>query len=82
MTKNPGAVQFRRLDVSTVSVMGVQEDFWSCCSSISARILKKQVLTPVRECLSKKDQLTSKGEGKQAESRSLLLPMWVPSHFK
>jgi hypothetical protein len=61
-------------------MMGVQEDSWGCCSSISMGLPKKQVLTPGRECLSKRDQLTSKGEGKQAGSKSLLLPspfMWA-----
>lgn len=49
-------------------VMGVWEDSWSCCSSVSVGLLKKQVLTPVRECLRQRDQLASKGEGKQADS--------------
>lgn len=52
-------------------------------------ILKKQVLTPVRDCLSKRDQLHSKGEGKQTESKRLLFKSFyvgchqkVLSHFK
>lgn len=66
-----------RMSQQSQSGDGVWEGSWSHSSSVS---VQKQVLTRVREGLSKRDQLASNGESKQTESKSLPLPspfMWA-----
>ena len=51
---------------------GLLENFQS---TVCVGILKKCILTPVKECLSIRiDELASKSEGKQAKKQSFLPP--------
>lgn len=68
----------------------IQWMFNSCgeclsCSSVYSRILKKQDLVPVKECLSSRvDELTSKNGGKQAKRQKIpsAVPFCVCYHEK